>query len=244
LRKGFVEPALAWLPFDNGVIGKARRYVRRSNLPSPQRVLSYHLLCAQPPAEIFEGDFLQALGEYSVLAVPSQYYGNAPARDHLDRLLYLDVKIVLGDNDLPKVTCMYELAGVQARFPFLDRSVAEFTGRIPARLKVKGREKRYLFKQAFRDLLPAEIISKKKHGFGIPVATWLKSDPKLRELGRDMLLSARAFERGYFRRAFIEDLFQKHEDDVTTYYGDTLWNFLMLELWHRRVAEIPVGMAA
>src|SRR5262249_12296177 len=146
----------------------------------------------------------------------------APARNHLDRLLYVDVKITLADNDLPKVTCMSELAGIQARFPFLDRSVAGVSGRIPARLKVKRFQKRYLFKRAFRNLLAEEILRKKKHGFGIPVAGWMKSDARMRELVHDTLGSARAMERGYFRRAFIADLFHKHENEgASTYYGDT-----------------------
>jgi asparagine synthase (glutamine-hydrolysing) len=116
--------------------------------------------------------------------------------------------------------------------------VAEFSGRIPARLKVKRFQKRYLFKRAFGELLPPEILRKKKHGFGIPVAGWMKSDPRMRELLHDTLLSARALERGYFRREFIADLFRKHETEgASTYYGDTLWTFLTLELWHRQMVD-------
>jgi asparagine synthase (glutamine-hydrolysing) len=178
------------------------------------------------------------------LDIPTKHYEQAPARDHLDRLLYVDMKITLADNDLPKVTCMSELAGVESRFPFLDRAVAEFSGRVPARLKVKGLQKRYLFKKAFRNLLPAEIIEKKKHGFGIPVATWIKTDPHIRELTRDTLLSSRAFERGYFRRDFIENLFRKNESEESSYYGDTLWSFLALELWHRQVVDEPARVTA
>jgi asparagine synthase (glutamine-hydrolysing) len=102
---------------------------------------------------------------------------------------------------------------------------------------VKGFEKRYLFKRAFRNLLPEEIMRKTKHGFGIPVAGWLKSDRRLRELCRDTLFSARALGRGYFRREFLDDLMQKHEADDSTYYGDTVWTFLVLELWHRQYVD-------
>jgi asparagine synthase (glutamine-hydrolysing) len=232
------------LPFENGSVGKARRYVRRSNVPALERYFSYNFLCSHAPEEVFEGDFLAALGNYSVLEIPGRYYREAPARDHLDRLLYVDVKITLGDSDLPKVTQMAELAGVQTRFPFLDTAVAEFSGTLPARLKVKGLEKRYLFKRAFRDLLPAEIIQKKKHGFGIPVAYWLKSDPRLREFSRDILFSARALERGYFRRRFLEDLIRRHEADDSTYYGDIVWGFFVLELWHRQYVDQTVGAPA
>ena len=243
IRKGLIEPVLAGLPIRGGLVGRARSYVRRSNLPGLERIMSFQFLCAHPAAEIFESDFLSELGGYSVVEVPSRHYAKAPARDHLNRMLYTDVKIVLGDSDLPKVTAMSELAGVQVRFPFLDRSVAEFAGRIPANLKVKGFKKRYLFKRAFEQLLPVEIREKKKHGFGIPVATWLKSDRRMRELSRDALFSSRALQRGYFRRDFIEDLFQKHEADDTSYYGDTVWTFLALELWHRQFVDEPAKVA-
>jgi asparagine synthase (glutamine-hydrolysing) len=203
-------------------------------------MISYQPLRSFPLDELFERDFLRAMDGYTVVDIPVRHYAQANAREHLDRLLYVDLKITLADNDLPKVTCMSELAGIQTRFPFLDRAVAEFSGRIPAGLKVKGFEKRYLFKRAFRELLPIEIIKKKKHGFGIPVATWMKSDKRIRELSRDTLLSPRAFNRGYFRRQFIENLFRRHDEEDSTYYGDTLWTFLAIELWHRQLVDETV----
>jgi len=244
LRKGLIEPVLARIPIRDGVVRRARGYVRRANMPGIERMMSFQFLMTHAGTEIFDDGFLEALGKYSVMEVPSRYYAEAPAKDHLDRILYADVKITLGDSDLPKVTCMAELAGIQTRFPFLDRPVAEFSGSIPARLKVKGLKKRYLFKKAFANLLPAEIIAKQKHGFGIPVAPWLKSDRRLREWSHDVLLSRRSFERGYFRREFIEELFRKHESDDSTYYGDTLWSFFVLELWHRQFVDEPSRVAA
>ena len=68
--------------------------------------------------------------------------------------------------------------------------------------------------------------------------------PKLRELARDTLFSARASGRGYFRRGFVEDLYRKYEADTSTYYGDTVWTFLILELWHRQAVDQPVGVGA
>jgi asparagine synthase (glutamine-hydrolysing) len=244
LRKGLVEPVLACAPFENGLMGKARRYVRRSNIPPVERFFSYNLLCVHPPREVFCHDFLELLSDYSELEVPSRYYQDAPAHDHLSRLLYIDVKMTLGDSDLPKVTQMSELAGIQTRFPFLDRGVADFSGRIPTGLKVKGLEKRYLFKRAFRNLLPREVITKKKHGFGIPVAFWLKNDRRMREFCRDILFSVRSLDRGYFRREFLDELMRLHELDESSYYGDNVWSFLILELWHRHFVDQPVRTAA
>ena len=243
LRRGVVEPVVRLTP-PRGLARRAHGYIRRANMAGVERMFSFQFLRAYAPGDVFQADFLQSLGEYGVLDIPARHYAGAPARDHLDRLLYVDMKITLADNDLPKVTSVSELAGVRPRFPFLDREVAEFSGRVPPRLKVKGFEKRYLFKQAFRRLLPIEIIRKKKHGFGIPVASWLKSDPAIRELAHDTLLSECADGRGYFRREFIEQLFRQHDESDATYYGDILWTFLMVELWHKQFVDQRTPVAA
>ncbi len=243
LRQHLIEPVLERIPIQSGLPKKLRGYVRRANLSPIERLLSFQFLATHRAEDVFEVDFLHSLGGYSILDIPSQLFAEAPAHDDLDRILYADVKITLGDSDLPKVTRMCEAAGVRVRYPFLDRPVAVFSGSIPADCKVRGFEKRYLFKKAFRDLLPVEVIKKKKHGFGIPVSVWLKNEPKFREFSHDVLLSRRAFERNYFRRDFIEMLFRKHEEDDSTYYGDTLWTFLTLELWHRRVIDHAATVA-
>ena len=164
VRRALIEPALA-LPIGGAWPRKARGYVRRANLPGVERMFSFSFLLAHRLDQVFTADFVASLGGLDILETPGRHYARAIASDHLDRLLHVDMKVTLADSDLPKVNSTSELAGVRARFPFLDRDVAEFSGRIPARLKVKGFKKRYLFKRAFRDLLPAEIIQKKKHGF-------------------------------------------------------------------------------
>jgi asparagine synthase (glutamine-hydrolysing) len=241
VRKGMIEPALRMLPPWGGPFGRARGYVRRANMRGVERFLSFQFLATHPVEEVFDPGFIQSLRDYSIATAPARYYEAADARDHLDRLLYVDLHITLADNDLPKVTCMSELAGIRTRFPFLHRDVAEFSGRIPAGLKVKRFDKRYLFKKAFADLLPSEIIHKTKHGFGIPVAVWMKSDKRLCELLHDMVSSRRARERGYFRRDFIDRLLERHAADDSTYYGDTLWTILSVEMWHRQKLDVAVG---
>ncbi len=105
-------------------------------------------------------------------------------------------------------------------------------------------EKRYLFKRAFRSLLPAEILAKRKHGFGIPTSDWLRRHRGFRDLAHDTLLSPWARGLGYFRPGALERLFALHASDSTPYYGDQLWTVLMLHLWHRRHLGGPRGMSA
>jgi hypothetical protein len=66
----------------------------------------------------------------------------------------------------------------------------------------------------------------------------------LRELTRDTLFSSRVFDRGYFRRDFVERLFELHEGDESSYYGDILWTLLATELWHRQAVDASVPAAS
>jgi asparagine synthase (glutamine-hydrolysing) len=234
LRQQWFEPLLFHMPWpDRGIINKARKYVRRANIPQPQRFFSYNLFSAIDLHEIFTTDFLSSLSADMPLSLAADYYTAAPAASMLNRLLHIDLKIAITDNDLRKVTRMCELANVRVRYPMLDRALVEFSGKIPAHLKVRGFRKRYIFKEAFKQFLPPEILAKKKHGFGLPISPWLRDTPRLQALARDTLLSQTAIQRGYFQRRFLEQLFELHRNDQTPFFGDNLWIFLMLELWHQ-----------
>ena len=235
-RRGVIEPLLGMLP-ERGVMGKARRYVRRAQLSTARRLYSYSFYLAQEGRGLLAPDLLTAVDPEGPWRVVEGHFDGAHASSELNRIMYLDMKVTLGDNDLVKVTRTAELAGIGVRFPFLDRPLVEFTATLPADFKVRGLEKRYLFKRAFRSLLPAEILAKRKHGFGIPTSDWLKGHAGFRELARESLLSPWGRGLGYFRPGAIERLLALHEADSTPYYGDQVWTAMMLHLWHRRHLE-------
>jgi asparagine synthase (glutamine-hydrolysing) len=83
------------------------------------------------------------------------------------------------------------------------------------------------------NLLPNEILIKKKHGFGLPTGDWLRTHSGFRDLARSLLLDQRSINRGYFRRKALEDLLRRHDSEMTSYFGSQIWNVMMLELWHR-----------
>jgi len=152
------------------VVDRARRYVRRANLPNPRRFYSWEFLMAQEAAGLLDPDFRASVDAAEPYAVLQGHYDRPRATSELNRLLYLDLKLTIGDNDLLKVTRTAEMAGVAVRFPWLDRALIEFTGTWPAGFKVRGLEKRYLFKRAFQTLLAPETLAKRKHGFGVPTS--------------------------------------------------------------------------
>jgi len=232
LRKGLIEPLAGILPSQDGKLSLPGKYIRRANIPNPRRILSYGFFLSLRPNEIFEDDFLQALGTDHWLAIPEEHFHRAKASSELNRILYLDMKMTLADNDLRKVSGTAELAGVNVRYPFLDTRLADFAGRIPASLKLKVFEKRFIFKQAMKDVLPTKVLYKKKHGFGVPLAEWLLREPRMSELVRDLMQDSRTRHRGYFRPEFIERLSRLHAQQPN-YYGEIVWYLVALELWHR-----------
>lgn len=239
IRDPFLTPAIAAagkiLP--HPLFVKAGKYVRRASLPPAERIVSYDFWTVVPPAAFATSDLMASAGAYRPAAMVIRHHDRARATTALDRHLYLDLKVTLSDNDVPKVTRMCDRAGVAVRFPFLDERVVDVATRVPARLKMRGGELRTFFKDAARDLLPEETRTKTKHGFGLPISGWLKSDPGLHAMMRDLVLSPRSVGRGYFRREALEDVVRRHQEDPTPYYGTVLWNLMVIELWHRRVLD-------
>lgn len=234
--RGMVRPTVQGLAAATGLplFEKGAKYIRRASVPLPQRLMTYGFFNVVPMQDLFTPAFLDSLGDArSPYESIERYYGQALAQNPLDRHLYLDLKFAISDNDLFKVTRMTEAAGVTVRFPFLDHRLAEFAATVPARLKMRGRELRTFFKAAYSDVLPLAIRTKTKHGFGLPIPVWLRTDPYLNELMRELVLSARSLQRGYFRKSMLEELVRRHQTDQTSFYGTVLWNVMILELWHR-----------
>jgi len=238
LRQSVIEPSLFSGIFKNApLFEKIRNYIGHSNIPNPERFCLYELYPMRNRDEIFSADFLKEVNLKAPLELLDSYYRSPDTKYSLNRLMYLDAKIGLIDNDLRnKIDKVSQITGVGVRFPMLDLKLWELGSEIPSGLKLKGFTKKYIYKKAFGSFLPRQIIVKKKHGFGLPYAVWLRTDPRIRKFTEEMLLDPSAGIRPYFRKDFFEKMLRLHDDEKTPYYGDMLWIFLMLEAWHREWA--------
>ncbi len=234
LRPG-VETLARALP--NPLFTRARNYVAKACLPPVARMTAYSFLNVVPIGEVAEPAFLRSLNGYDPARAMERHYANALGTTSLDRQLYLDLKLAIGDNDLYKVNRMTERAGVAVRYPFLDGGLAEAAARVPAALKMRGRKLRVFFKRAYRDLLPPEVTAKTKHGFGLPIGIWLRTDPTLNAMMHDLVLGSRSLARGYFRKQALERLIEEHRVGEASFFGSVLWNLMVLELWQRRYQD-------
>jgi asparagine synthase (glutamine-hydrolysing) len=228
LRQGFFEPVFGLLP-EVGIVGKARRYMAHASLPMPARYDHYNLLQRLGPQTVFTSCFLDAVSCAAPVQQVEQAYRSSNADSLINRMLALDFKYTLADNDLPKVVRSSELAGVDVRFPLLHDDIVEFSARLSPDLKLRGARLRYFFKKALRDFLPPEIITKTKHGFGLPFGRWLQSYEPLRQLAFESLTDLR--KRDIVRAEFIDQLTGVHVKSHADYYGTMVWILMMLEQW-------------
>ena len=236
LRDSFVKP-LAFALADKmpgGWFLKGKKYIQRACIPYPERLCSWGFFKVVPPEELMSADFLSSLDSDISQNMIYHYYYQAPAQNDLDRQLYIDLKLAISDNDLFKVTKMTRAAGVEVRFPFLDSKFAEFAATIPAQTKMRGLKLRSFFKESYSHLLPREIRTKRKHGFGLPIPLWLRTDKQLNEMMNDLVLSKRTIERGYFNKNTLASLVDAHKTDETSFYGTALWNLMVFEMWLRQ----------
>ena len=231
LRKALVEPLLLSVPGMRHVplARKLRSYVEQACPPMPDRYESNNLLLHLGMANVFAPEFLSSIDA----AHPHQLMleTHAPYADAslINQMLAIDLRFVLADGDLPKVTRMCELAGVDVAFPMLDERLVEFSQRLPADLKLRGTQLRWFFKQALLDFLPPQVITKEKHGFGLPVGTWLLEHRPLFDLAADSIGLLR--NRGIVQPRFLDELLGPRLREHPAYFGTMVWVLMMLGLW-------------
>jgi asparagine synthase (glutamine-hydrolysing) len=231
LRTRLIEPALGLLP-PVSLLGKAQRYARNASMPMPARYDNYNLLERFGAANVFTPQFLDAVDRAEPPAQMAEVYGGAQAESLINRMLAFDLRYTLADNDLPKVARSCELAGIEARFPMLSDALVAFSARLPPKLKLKRARLRHFFKQALRGFLPDEIITKTKHGFGMPFGPWLQNHSGLRQIALDSLADLK--RRQIVRPGFIDELTSVHVAAHAKYYGTMVWVLMMLEQWLRQ----------
>ena len=234
LRKALLEPAIFNFPGGAkvGLVRKARSYIEQASVPMPARLETYNLLGRYGPGQVFTADFLATADAGDPLASLRHTYGQNEAASLINRMLALDLKVTLADSDLPKVVKACELAGMDVAFPFLSDQMVAFSAGLTARQKLNGTKLRYFFKEALRGVLPNEIITKQKHGFGLPFGVWLTQHPALKQLATDSLHDLKA--RKIVRADFIDNLVDVHLREHAGYHGTMVWVLMMLEQWFRQ----------
>ncbi|MFG6428487.1 asparagine synthetase B family protein [Roseateles sp. LYH14W] len=227
----FLNPLVGSIP----LLKKGTSYIRQARAPMPDRMQSYNLLDRLGLDEVFTPAFLASVNANEPREHQRATWAAGPHDASLvNQMLTFDWRYTLAENDLPKVVGTTGLAGVEVGFPLLDTRLLDFSLKLPTHYKLKGLKLRWFFKEALRGLLPDEILTKKKHGFGLPFGPWAVKDAALNALATESLRAVAA--RGIIRPAFIEGLLTHRLKEHAGYYGEMVWILMMLEQWLRRHA--------
>jgi asparagine synthase (glutamine-hydrolysing) len=185
---------------------------------------------------LFSEDFVKEASELpDPLGFYQEYYDNAPARDHLSRLLYLDTKTYLNGDILTKVDRMSMATSLEVRVPMLDHEFVGWAASLPIEWKMRHGTRKYLLKRLAERLgIPSKLLNRPKQGFQLPLVDWIRKE--LKEQIVNVLLEPRTLQRGYFRPEAIRNLVDEHMRERRNRSG-LLWRLLVLEMWHRNFLE-------
>jgi asparagine synthase (glutamine-hydrolysing) len=156
-----------------------------------------------------------------------RYWNEHPRDSTLSRLLYADQKTYLVEL-LMKQDQMSMSASIESRVPFLDHTFVEFAAYIPQHLKIKGSEQKYVLKRAVEDLLPNDIVYRRKMGFPTPLRQWLR-EPEAAPL-YERLTNRNSLVAACVQMPALQALLARHRagaEDAT----DRVWRLLNLQLW-------------
>lgn len=171
------------------------------------------------------------IDEYHPSIQSMQFYNAADADDHLSRVLYTDIKTYLVGDILVKVDRMSMANSLEVRAPILDHRVVEYAASIPSHLKLHRKEKKYILKKAFGRLLPPDILYRKKMGFSVPLAHWLRNELKV--TAEEKLFQSENGLSNYFKPVEIKNIWLEHQQGIRD-HSTALWSLLMFEFWWQK----------
>lgn len=159
---------------------------------------------------------------------------DAQAVDDVDRALYGDFSTYLPDQLLAKMDVSTMAHSVEARSPLLDQDLIEYAARIPTSLRLRGYTTKYLLKRLAERYVPRDVLYRRKRGFVMPAADWLRGE--LTPYVRGALDNERFFERGWILPSFVRRMLEEHQAEDQD-WGEQLWTLFILEIWARQTLD-------
>ena len=208
-------------------IKRAGRFARAASLPVFEAYFDL--------VRVFSDDLVHDITGHDGKSVCFDDENNKHSEHMVNQIVKFNMENYLADDLLIKADRCSMQASLEARAPFLDHKLVEFAATIPFNFKLKGSITKHILKESARGLLPDSIIDRKKHGFGVPLGTWLRKDI---QPVRDILLSQTARQRGLMNMTVVERLINEHDTGQRD-HNRQLWTLLTLEDWHRQFIDAP-----
>ena len=173
-------------------------------------------------------DVKAELADYHPSRLTTDVYARADGPDHLAKILYTDMKTYLPGGILVKVDRMSMANSLEVRAPVLDREVIEFAATLPSDMKFHRGEKKHILKQAFKPLLPDDILYRKKMGFSVPLADWFRDE--IKDLAEEYLFTKSDGIQHFFDMQVVDKFWREHQSSKAD-HSTLLWSMLMFQMW-------------
>ncbi len=230
VRSSILAPVAKVLPSDRhsrlmNLFRYARSFVLASNLPANERYKAF--------VEVFDEKMLKSL---LIKSTADQFdaldsaFNKAGSSDSLNNLLHVDILTQLPDDLLMLTDKATMASSIECRVPFLDHNLVELSASMPSDFKVRGRQLKYILKQAMKDVVPEDILHRQKRGFGAPMGAWLKDE--LMPLVNYVLSKEVVERRGLLRSGDVQQAISLHNENRED-RTDHLLALINLELWMR-----------
>ena len=184
--------------------------------------------------KLAQQDIKEKLGDYHPSKITIDAYEKSDGPDHLAKILYTDMKTYLPGGILVKVDRMSMANSLEVRAPLLDKDVVEFSATVPSEMKFKNGEKKHILKEAFKPMLPNNILYRKKMGFSVPLASWFRHE--IKELAQRYLIEQAQGLKGIFNHDQVVTLWKEHQNGNAD-HSALLWSMLMFEMWWVKYAH-------
>ncbi len=218
-----------------GLVRRAQKFAASASLPFSERFSRWNAVFYEDlPALLPWSDTRQGNGRSAPepLWRLEPYWSQCRGASGLSQLLFLNLKTYLLDDLLVKMDRCSMAHALEARSPFLDRELLEYVFGLPDEMKLRRGHTKVILRRAFADLVPREILTRDKMGFGVPLQRWFKTD--LRDYLRDLLLAPGARLRGYVDQDYVRRLCEAHVAGAAD-YSARLWTLLTFEVWLRQL---------
>ncbi len=228
IRKGVIEPLASALPKGKAISRKIHKVISTSQMSEYDRALWLMSLG-------FKSDELKQLCpgiNVDTLSFVKDQFEEVKQCDIQARIQYVDFCTVLEGDMLTKTDRASMLASLETRVPMLDRDVIELAANIPTTYKIKGKERKIILKDTFRDLLPEELFSAPKHGFEVPIGKWLSEElyERLCYFASEDFIET----QGLFSLTYINKVIEEHKSKKVDRSSE-LWAFFVFQNWYERV---------
>ncbi|HAW50334.1 TPA: asparagine synthase (glutamine-hydrolyzing) [bacterium] len=214
----------------NSLIRKAKRFLSAISEEPKRRYGRWMIQFKNEEKErLYSNEMKEITQGIDSIEILLSLYNVAPCDSLLEATNFTDFASYLPDDGIVKVEVATSYNFLAVKSPFLDNGLAEFAFLLPFDMKIRGTKTKYILKKALSNILPKEVLTRDKMGFGVPIGKWFRNEFK--NYIYEVLLDDRAKKRGYFNMDEVKRILDEHTSGRKN-YGYPIWTLLFLEVWH------------